>query len=657
MVRCIRQPKGIRMAKLTAGGLLFVLGISLAAQQPPTPTFKSNVNAIVLDVRVVDERGRFVSDLTKDDFRVLEDGREQSIATFDVVNIPLDTHVPDDPQVALASATAVVPPDVATNEAVEPGAPPGRLYVLLLDDVHTDPMRGVDVRAQARAFVEQRMLAGDRAAVPATSGKRGMVQEFTSNRQRLLAAIDQFQGQLHTDIPPPCDGDHTADPAYCATADERATQFTLTQVANWLAPLTGRRKAVLFFGQGAAAATELPGFAPPDSVPGDPNSPGVAVRGLAASMTEAAAIALTTAIIPDRLQTASAAARANVKIYGLGPRGNPSGAFARIVADTSAYYLLGYVPTNDKQDGAFRKLDVLVRRPGLLVQASTGYMAKEGAGVKRASNGISPELSDLMRSPVAAAGLTMRVAAPVFRDGSGKTSVELIVDISGRDLTATSVEGGGKGSLELLAVAADADGHAKASEHGSLAMQLSPATRAAVSEHGLRVLSHIVVPPGRYDLRVAAVDGGGATKGSVNFDLDVPDLNKGKLTFSGLTLAAASEIGRPTTGSDTKWKTRFDEPPTAARTFSPDDELQVAGEIYSRSAASLDVTTTVKRAAGTVVFRHSEPISAEGTRPSTFRHQTTFSLAGFAPGEYTVEVDSAREGSDNTTRRVSFSVR
>ena len=52
--------------------------------------------------------------------------------------------------------------------------------------------------------------------------------------------------------------------------------------------------------------------------------------------------------------------------------------FERLVADNSAYYLLGYYSTNERRDGRFRKIEVKVRQPGLTVRARKGYVAARG---------------------------------------------------------------------------------------------------------------------------------------------------------------------------------------------------------------------------------------------------------------------------------------
>ena len=51
-----------------------------APAPPPLPSFRADVNAVQLDVRVVDRDGRFVRGLSRDDFRVTEDGNDQQVS-------------------------------------------------------------------------------------------------------------------------------------------------------------------------------------------------------------------------------------------------------------------------------------------------------------------------------------------------------------------------------------------------------------------------------------------------------------------------------------------------------------------------------------------------------------------------------------------------
>jgi hypothetical protein len=83
------------MRKPRALALAATLGATLAGRQPglsaprrQTPTFRSNVNAALLDIRVLDRDGAFVRELAKDDFVVEEDGVAQPVSTFELVDLP-----------------------------------------------------------------------------------------------------------------------------------------------------------------------------------------------------------------------------------------------------------------------------------------------------------------------------------------------------------------------------------------------------------------------------------------------------------------------------------------------------------------------------------------------------------------------------------------
>lgn len=643
------------MTKRAAGLLALAFGVALSAQQASQPTFKSNVEAMTLDIRVVDQNGQFVDGLTKDDLKIFEDGREQVITALTRVNIPIQ----EDARPFFAGQP--VDSDAASNAAImsDSGAPEGRLYVLLLDDLRTNAARSAIVRAQARDFIEHHFTESDRAVVLTSSGRVKVTQEFTNNRQRLLSAIDQFEGgfdaRTHCGMIGLADGS-TMETRACACADDRSGLQGLSAVARWLAPVNGQRKALLLFGEGLASAqstdaptgTPAPATADPDLLAWKLGDPGIR--------------ATCDAIGDDQKEAAGNAARANMTVYPLDPRRDADGMFKRIVADTSSYYLLGYVPTNAKHDGTFRKLEVRAVRPGLTVQARTGYTAKRDVPATPTSTSLPPALTELLSTPIQVSGLTMHITAPSFVGGKpGDASVEVIVDIAGADLLATSAAAGGKDSLELVVAVADAEGHVKASEHGSLAMNLSAATRDTVAQHGLRVLSRLDVPPGRYLLRLAGVDGGGNGKGSVQYDLDVPDFAKGPLTMSGLALAVGSDLERPTTGSDKVWRERFAEPPTAARVFSEGDDLLVSDEIYRNEPRLTDivVTTTVRSASGEVVFESETTVEGTPGAAAPLKHQTMIPVRGFEAGDFVLSVEAASPSPASATavRRLSFAVR
>lgn len=74
------------------GALGLLLGVSTQAQAPQTPpsvTFQVEVNYVDVDAIVTDEKGNFVSGLTREDFEVFEDGKSQKVEMFSYVELPV----------------------------------------------------------------------------------------------------------------------------------------------------------------------------------------------------------------------------------------------------------------------------------------------------------------------------------------------------------------------------------------------------------------------------------------------------------------------------------------------------------------------------------------------------------------------------------------
>src|SRR2546425_12503591 len=170
---------GGTLAALSAA--LFIAGIWVGAQTPSPPsgspspgvppvTFAVEVAYVEVDAIVTDKAGEPVHDLTREDFVVLEDGKPQTIELFTRIDIPYERPEP--------AAPPTVPPDVRDN--LHPFE--GRLYLLVLDGLHTSAMRSLLVRAAARRFLPRNFAEGDLAAVVPTSAGATLGQEPTDNR-------------------------------------------------------------------------------------------------------------------------------------------------------------------------------------------------------------------------------------------------------------------------------------------------------------------------------------------------------------------------------------------------------------------------------------------------------------------------------------------
>ena len=132
------------------------------------------------------QQGQFVRNLTKDDFQVFEDGKRQTISTFSLVDIPIERA--DRP----LFATRPIEPDVKTNERPFDG----RVYVMILDDLHVDAMR--------TQRVEERGAAVHRAQSRRQRPDGGHLHRWAVRRTRRSSpatsgccwtSVDKFMGQ------------------------------------------------------------------------------------------------------------------------------------------------------------------------------------------------------------------------------------------------------------------------------------------------------------------------------------------------------------------------------------------------------------------------------------------------------------------------------
>src|SRR5687767_6808240 len=111
------------MFKLTrwiVAPIVVLTGASAWAQQSSqgSERFRTEVEAVEIDVRVTDKQGFSVTDLAAADFEVFEDGVKQDIRVFTPVKIPFEPR----PRTAL-----MIEPDVQTNRVPFNG----RVYVFV----------------------------------------------------------------------------------------------------------------------------------------------------------------------------------------------------------------------------------------------------------------------------------------------------------------------------------------------------------------------------------------------------------------------------------------------------------------------------------------------------------------------------------------------
>lgn len=640
-------------------------------QQPPV-TFRTEINYVEVDARILDGKGAFVADLTQADFQVLEDGKPQKVTAFSLVNIPVERR-----QRPLFASTPIEP-DVQDNVT----GYDGRIYLLVLDDEQTGALRAARTKAAARLFVQRYIGANDVAAVVYTSGRSDAAQEFTNSQRRLLAAVDKFAGRkLRSATLERLDEEQRTrgtrqegdrindmlDPERGLKA--RTTLDSIRNLATYLGGISGRRKALVYFSEGIDYDIH--------DVFNNPSA---------------------TTVMDATRDAISAATRANVSIYGIDSRGlggnsdelievqdlpsDPSlnlgmgafnselrlgqdslrvlsdetGGFAivnrndfadgfeRVVADNSSYYVLGYYSSNERRDGKYRKIEVKVSRPGLTVRARKGYAAARGRPETDKSDGKTPpELRNALQSPLPMTGLPLALATAVFKGPNQKGAVALSTLIAARDLDLVEKNGTFNNNLELVLSISDYGGKTYPGDRATLALNLKPDSVQRLRAGGFRVLNQVDLAPGRYQLRVAAFEANTKRAGSLVTDLDVPDFSKDKVSMSGLALTSASSAFVPTARPKDPLAQMLPGPMTTYREFVAGDEIAAFVEMYdnsSRQAHKAEIEATLKAEGGQTVFqtREEHDSSELANGPGGYGFVARIPLKDVAPGLYVLKV-------------------
>ncbi|HYE75431.1 MAG TPA: VWA domain-containing protein, partial [Blastocatellia bacterium] len=152
---------------------------------------KISTNLVQIDAVVTDKDGNHVRDLSAEDFEVYEDGKKQEITNFSYI------------QTAATSTNALTEKKVVNKTAINnlPPISPTRIrsenvkrtIALVVDDLGLSFESMVFVRNALIKFVNEQMQPNDLIAIVRTSAGTGALQQFTTDKRLLLAAIDRIQ--------------------------------------------------------------------------------------------------------------------------------------------------------------------------------------------------------------------------------------------------------------------------------------------------------------------------------------------------------------------------------------------------------------------------------------------------------------------------------
>ena len=329
-----------------------ILPLSLASQdkpvlpdKPPAP-IRVDVELVSMNIVVSDSSGRYLSGLTKDNFRVTEDGIKQEITNFSPIDRPFDV-------------------------------------VLALDTSGSMKERLGRIQEESIRFVDL-LHPDDEVAVISFDDEVRMENDFSMDRRRILRGIKSTRTGESTQV---------YEAVYIAldqllrprqgrkamvlfsdgvdTASRDTSQKDTTRLAEEsdtiIYPINFNTRYDMVrsggFGGRRPGVTVAPGVTIP--MPGPTMSGGGGLPGSNVDTEYRAARAYL-----EKLADVSGGRVVDADtIEDLGP------AFAQVADDLRHQYSLGYVSSNPKRDGKFRKVKITLDKPGAVIRARKGYYA------------------------------------------------------------------------------------------------------------------------------------------------------------------------------------------------------------------------------------------------------------------------------------------
>ena len=562
--------------------IVFLAGVMLAAATSAAaqPTFRSGVDLVRFDVRIVDEAGRPITDIRPEELEILDDGKLLPVVMFQRITEPAESYV----DAALRAVTA----EVSSNDAF----PRGHLYILIFDQQHITPGNEQRARMAAEQFIRRRVRPSDRVALFAIPGP-GPQLGFTADPQRVIKALDSIRGsyersvssplgrmtvyeahrlvqgdeQLMTDLTArlavegsadvvgggalsasgaprrPGGGDDAAlnrrllqenARAIVHQTDSASRQF-LQRLADVIADfrdIEGRKTVVLFsegfFQDNLSRELEVVAAAAAQSYcvfyPFDLNQRGISTNEPHASETTLAteiqariAPMATLAVETDGTLVIDASARSDRALDVL----------ARQAQD---YYLVGFTPSEEARlnRGKYRRVTIRVKRDGARVSARTGY----AVGPELTATDRRRAINRVLGAPFVQQGLKVDYTTYVMKaPEAGRHRVVLSLTA---DLPVRSAPGD---AADVVFVARDVrDGRVVASGTDTIALPAAQRSGSALGTGTWRV--QFSVPAGSYLMRTVIREPGGLV-GSADRRIDVRALDSPDVTVSDLVLGSA----------------------------------------------------------------------------------------------------------------------
>jgi VWFA-related protein len=664
---------------------LAVLALALATsppggaspQAPAPPVFRAGVELVRLDVIVVDRDGQPVRGLTKDLFTVEEDGQPQVIESFEPV-VVVPGRATDDGPSPLGAARLRAPSE-------------GRCVLVFVDDLHVTQTSAERLTTALRRFLTTDLRPGDWVTLVAPEQELWWTARTRWEHQQLAVVLGRLKGQgvgdsyqdwesvraLETQLPGAtgrggvmaggdagsADGRPAGIPGGAAGQGgeavmgvgktdrmfageesvalvKRRTGITLAALRQALESLVRLRghKSLVLVSEGFLLLPDMSGYNEALDVARRAN---VAIhfldpRGLEPGLADASASGGAPPVMPgSALAIPSLDSEAIARVTGGSAftSTDPERSLRRVMAESEAYYLLGYAPA--RAQAGERKLEVSVARDGVTVRTRRRYYVAPPAKPDPKAPGPSLEA---MRSLADTTELPVRVA-PLFFEPDRKGEVATM-------LAAEVVPPPGPAGARLFKLVSEArarGGGKPVRDQFEGSPEVAPGVPVVLSRQWR-------LPSGVWQLRLLVEDTVTGRRGALLHTFEVPDARAFRISTPILT----TQIEDP----DGKRKPKV----ALGRTFRAGAVLYCQYSVYGAPAAGKrdgapQVIGSWMLQRGDEVVREAPPTLIQPGGDGRLTRTLGISLQGAPPGEYalTLTVKDEKNG-DTLVRREPFTV-
>ncbi|HEY0458019.1 MAG TPA: VWA domain-containing protein [Pyrinomonadaceae bacterium] len=673
------------MKKIILALVFVVLGAALAFSQNPKPTppaqkdedvVKISTNLIQVDVTVTDLKGNIVKNLKSEDFEIYENGEKQPITNFSFVSSVKEETEPG--KIPNEKVLAPVPQAELKAEQVR------RTFALVIDDLSLSFESAYYVRRALKKFVDEQMQAGDLVAIIRTGAGIGALQQFTSDKRQLYAAIEKVKwnptgrGGVGA-FAPIRDNEKITNPeeseedkrqkenfenafedfqgAFFATGTLGALRF----IVKGMDELPGRKAVILFSDGFKILQRDEQGFSDGGRVleflrqlVDTANRSSVVFYTIDARGLQTLGISAEDSVDPTGERIQQVLSDRSSELFdtqaGLVFLAKQTGGFAvlnnndlsdgvRRVLNDQSYYLIGYQPDSDTFDPKtrkFNKLEIKVKGKDLKVRYRSGFFNvadRDVPAIAKTAQTPAQQIQNALTSPFAVNDISLRLNTIFGNDAVNGSFVRPLLHVNAADLKFTDEPDGSKKAVfEVLAVIFGDNGAPIDQIVKSYTLTVKDDMYKKILRDGFVYhLTMQVKKPGAYQFRAAIRDAQAGKVGSASQFIEVPNLKKERLTLSGIILENMTEAQwnafatqSPTVENDPSRQSSEKPNPmndTSLRRFRRGTILRYGFEVYN---AKLDPSKKPNLTSRIRVFREGKLILDGKPAPMEFPEQTDF---------------------------------